>query len=121
MKFLGFLIDSKNMKISLTNKKAEHLTLKITRFFVSKTPNTRQLASVIGSVISIFHAVPFGKMHYQDFKREKISLLKKESESFEAKIVTELKWWLDAVPKTVSDIHTAEVDFIVNADASESA
>ena len=30
IEFLEFLIDSKNMKISLTNKKAEHLTLKIT-------------------------------------------------------------------------------------------
>ena len=58
IEFLGFLIDSKNMKISLTNKKAEHLTLNIKKFLVNKSPNIKQLASIIGSVISIFHAVP---------------------------------------------------------------
>ena len=31
LQFLGFLIDSKNMKISLTKKKAEHLTLKVNK------------------------------------------------------------------------------------------
>ena len=32
---LGFLIYSKNMEISLTNKKAEHLTLKIKSFWLT--------------------------------------------------------------------------------------
>ena len=126
IEFLGFLIDSKNMKISLTNKKAEHLTLKIKKFLVNKSPNIRKLASIMGSVISIFHAVPLGTMHYRDLEREKVPFLKKESGNFEAKIalnqhiVTELQWWLDAIPNAVSDIHILEVDFIINVDASES-
>ena len=104
------------MKISLTNKKAEHLTLKIKKILVKRLPNTRQLASIIESAISIFHAVPLGKMHYQDLEREKVSFLKKESGNFEAKIalnqhvITELQWWLDSIPKAVSDIHTPQVD-----------
>ena len=60
IEFLGFLIDS---------KKAEHLTLKIKKFLVNKSPNIKQLASIIGSVISIFHAVPLGKMHYRDLDK----------------------------------------------------
>ena len=86
IEFLGFLIDSKNMKISWTNKKAEHLTLKIKKYLVEKSPNIRQLASIIGSVISILHAVPLGKMHYREVEREKVSFLKKGSGNFEAKI-----------------------------------
>ena len=126
IEFLGFLVHSKNMKISLTNKKAEHLTLKIKKFLVNKSPNIRQLAWIIGSVISIFHAVPLGKVYYRDLEREKVSFLKKESGNFEAKIalnqhmVTELQWWLDAIPKAVSDTHTPEVGFIINAGARES-
>ena len=78
------------------------------------------------SVISIFHTVPLGKMHYRDLERVKVSFLKDESGNFEVKIalnqhiVTELQWRLDAIPKAVSDIHTPEVDFIINADVSES-
>ena len=41
IEFLGFLIASKNMKISLTHKNAEHLTLKIKKFLVNKSPDTR--------------------------------------------------------------------------------
>ena len=59
------------MKISLTNKKAEHLTLKIKKLLVNKSPNIRELASIIGSVISMFDAVPLGKMHYRDLERKK--------------------------------------------------
>ena len=55
IEFLVFLIDSKNMKISLTNKKAEHLTLKIKKYLVEKLPNIWQLASIMGQS---------GKMHY---------------------------------------------------------
>ena len=35
-------------------------------------------------------------------------------------IITERQWWLDAFLKAVSDIHTLEEDFIINADASDS-
>ena len=53
---------------------------------MEKSPNIRQLASIIGSVISILHAVPLGKMHYREVEREKVSFLKKGSGNFEAKI-----------------------------------
>ena len=68
IEFLGFLINSKIMKILLSNKKAEHLTLKIKKFLVNKSPNIRQLASITGSVISVFHTVLLGKMHYRDLE-----------------------------------------------------
>ena len=90
-----------------------------------KSRNMRQLASIIGSVISIFHAITLGKMHYRVLERKEVSFLKK-SGNFGAKIalnqhiVPELKRWLDAITKAVSDIHTPEVDFMINADASES-
>ena len=103
IEFLVFLIDSKNMKISLTNKKAEHLTLKIKKYLVEKLPNIWQLASIMGQS---------GKMHYWKIEREKDSFLKKQSRNFEATIalnqhiLTELKWYLDTIPKVASDTHT---------------
>ena len=47
-------------------------------------------------------------MHYQDFEREKVSILKKQSGNFEAKtalnqhVVPELKWRLDATLKVLA-------------------
>ena len=52
--------------------------------------------------------------------------MRKKSGNFKAKIalnqhiVTKLQWWLDAIPKVASDIRTTEIDFIINADTSES-
>ena len=51
--FLGFLIDSKNMSISISEEKADHLILKIMKFLSVSAPTIRQLSSIIRSVISL--------------------------------------------------------------------
>ena len=64
-------------------------------------------------------------MHYPELEREEVSFWEK-SGNFEAKIalnqhiVNKLKWWLDAITKAVGVIHTREVEFTINVDASES-
>ena len=51
IEFLGFLIDSR----------FEHLILKIRTFLSITAPTIRQLSSILGSVISIFPAIPLGR------------------------------------------------------------
>ena len=59
-------------------------------------------------------------------QREKISLLRKAGGNFDVKINSlnefvkdELNWWLESIPKAMADILLPEVDFTINADASE--
>ena len=90
-------------------------------------PTISQLSSIVGSVISLFPAIPLGRLHYRVLEREKISLLRKAGGNFDVKInllnefvKDELNWWLESIPKAMADILLPEVDFIINTDASES-
>ena len=125
--FLGFLIDSRNMSISMNEEKANHLILKIRKFLSISASTIRHLSSIIGSVISLFPAIPLERLHYRVLEREKIPLLWKASGNFDVKINSlnefvkdDLNWWLESIPKATVDILLSEVDFIINADASES-
>ena len=52
--FLGFIIDSNFMTIEINGEKAAHILLRIRKFLQNPSPTIRKLASVVGSVISIF-------------------------------------------------------------------
>ena len=78
LEFLGFVINSKNMTISKNKDKSKHILLKIKNLLSDPSPSTRKLVSVIGSLISIFPAVPFGKLHYRNGEKEKIEFLKRQ-------------------------------------------
>ena len=86
IEFLGFLIDSRKMSISISGEKADHQILKIRKFLSISAPTIRQLSSIIGSVISLFPAIPLGRLHYRALKREKSSLLRKAGRNFNVKI-----------------------------------
>ena len=127
IELLGFLIDSRNMFISISEEKADHLILKIRKFLSISAPTIRQLSSIIGSVISPFPAIPLGRLHYRALEREKIFLLRKAGDNFDVKINSlnefvkdDLNWWLESIPKAMADILLPEVDFIIITDASES-
>ena len=78
IEFLGFIVDSNSMSIEINREKTEHILLKIRKFIQNPSPTIRKLASAVGSVISIFPAIPLGKLHYRALKKEKISLLKEK-------------------------------------------
>ena len=89
------------MTISITKGKTEAIILKIRRFLRHKSPTIRELTSVIGSVISLFPAIPFCKLHYRTLEKDKTNALKKFAGSFDNQISQvsykasmELHWWL---------------------------
>ena len=114
------------MSIEINREKAEHILLKISKFLQNPSPTIGKLAFVVGSVISIFPAIPLGKLHYRALEKEKISLLKEKCGNYEAKILSlnkhaieDLKWWLGAIPNAKNNINTPQTDFEINTDASE--
>ena len=90
------------------------------------SPSIRELASVIGPIISLLPAIPFLKLHYQNLEKEKTEFLKKSAWNLEAKVcistfaTNELKWWLHVIPNAINNINIPQVDFEISTDASES-
>ena len=99
--------------------------LKIRTFLQNPSPTIRKLASVVGSVISIFPTIPLGKLHYRALEKEKIPSLKEKCGNYESKILClnnateDLKWWLGAIPNDINNINTPQAGFEINTDASK--
>ena len=126
IEFLGFVFNSVTMTISITKGKTEAIILEIRRFLENKSPTIRELASVIGSVILRFPAIPFGKLHYKALEKDKTNALKKVAGHFDKQISqisykasTELHWWLNEIPKACTNIHLPKVNFVIHTDASQ--
>ena len=64
--------------------------LKVRKFLKNPSPTIRKLALVVKSVISIFLAIPLGKLHQENnlALEKKISLLKEKCRNYEAKILS---------------------------------
>ena len=69
IELLGFIIDFNSMTIEIKEDNAAHILMKIRKFLQNLSPTIRNLASIVGSVISIFPAVPLGKLHYQALEK----------------------------------------------------
>ena len=126
IEFLGFITHSADMTVKINPKKSEIIIEKIKNFLDHKKPTTRQLASVIGSCIFLFPALPLGKMHYRNLEKEKTKALKLHQGNFNSKLgslnslaVQELHWWLQHIPNACMHIHLPKIDFTIYTDASE--
>ena len=125
IEFLGFCINSRNLSISLSKDKECSIMKKIHSFLEDRHHTILELASLIGSFISILPAVPFGSLHYRNLERFKIASLKKSKGNFEAYIdcfpdilKQDLFWWIDNLPNSMSKLAIPSFDYIITTDAS---
>ena len=81
IEFLGFVLNSVEMKIKLTDCKSSKI---ISKLLYKGKQTIRDLASVIGSLVATFPVLPYGKLHYRELERCKISSLKFQKGKFNA-------------------------------------
>lgn len=71
LEFLGFLLNSISMTIRLPPSKAAHVK-SACETLLSKTKVTiRELAHVIGLLVSSLPGVQFGRLHYRQLEKDK--------------------------------------------------
>ncbi len=94
-------------------------------FRVKNIKTIRDLASIIGSLISTFPAVPAGPMHYRNLERFKIQHLKLARGDFETVLstlplaaISEISLWESNLTSTFRNIKTPPVDCTITTDAS---
>ena len=74
VEFLGFLLDSTSMTVRLTCTKKHKLAQMCQKFLQPKKFFTiRQVASLIGSLVSSFLGFEFGPLHYRALEANKDS------------------------------------------------
>ena len=84
----------------------------------------RNVAKVIGLIVSSFSAIEIGKLFYRNLEKEKIEALKKSKGNYEAymhvteSMKSELKWWYLNIFTQNRKISHGNPSFIIETDAS---
>ena len=123
--FLGFVLDSITMTVTLTAAKAMKVRSASQNLLFQKTTTIRSVAQVIGFLVSSFPAVEYAEMHYRHLELDKISALRANKENFDSimslsvQSKTELTWWVNNVLTASKPLSHGNPDLTLTTDASK--
>ena len=86
IEYIGFVIDSQSMNISLTQKKKTSIKQLCHEVFREEFLIIRKIARALGKFTSSFPAVCFEPLHYRSLEWDKILTLKFTKERFDKKM-----------------------------------
>ena len=122
--FLGFNPNSETLTITLTSDKITKIRNCISKLLTIPRPSIRQVAQVIGYLLSSFPAVKYGKSHYRAIENDKSVSLTFAKGNFDSKMTLsleakqQLQWWLKHLPISFNDTEIPPVNVAINSDAS---
>lgn len=103
LEFLGFILNSVLMTICLTPEKAAGLKTVCHILLTNPSPTIRELARVVGKIVSSFPGVMYGPLYYRTLERDKIRALQINNWDFDKRVSltpeakSELSWWITNV------------------------
>ena len=122
--FLGFVIDSVAMTVTLAAEKKEKL-LNMIEAILSKTEiSIRELATIIGKFVSSFPGSLYGPLYYRTLEQDKSDALKRNRGNYESMMQIsengklELLWWRDNIPSMNAPIQWPPITSEMSTDAS---
>ncbi|XP_057316824.1 uncharacterized protein LOC130657847 [Hydractinia symbiolongicarpus] len=123
MVFLGFVLNSAQMTIALSEERVIKLKCLCKDLLYMHHPTVRFVSRVIGTLVSAFDAVKYGKLHYRSLETDKNLALKLGHGNFDSKVfisefsIKDLQWWLTMAQFT-RPIQLPKIDLILSSDAS---
>ena len=122
--FLGNVIDSETMTVTLTQQRKSDIHDACNTLRKKKFAKIREVARIIGLIVASFSAVEYGPLHYRNLEREKTEALRQSSGNFDdnmsisSGMKKELDWWVQNVVNSTRNISRSPYDFSVMSDAS---
>ena len=107
IEFLGFLLDSVNMSVTLTQAKIEKISALASDILKKPKFSIRSLAQFLGNCVAAFPAVEFGPYHTKELEIEKVQALNNHEWDFEAHMslsqwtTLHVQWWKDNIATSV--------------------
>ena len=101
--FLGFVLDSVNMTVTLTVEKISHVKTNCQKIMERDEVCIQDLASLIGLLVSSFPGVIYGPLFYRSLENDKTNALRSNKGSYKAKLtlsqgsLAELQWWYNNI------------------------
>ena len=122
--YLGFHINSRIMRISLTLEKKENLQKFIVKILASLQISIRTIACLVGKLVSSLPGSRFGALYYRNIERDKVKALSENRGNFDANLLLsvaakgDLQWWLGTIPHMYAPIHLPPITNFITCDAS---
>ena len=122
--FLGNLIDSVSMTVTLPKEKVANIVQACSELQNMTFAKIRQVARVLGLMVSTFSAVEFAPLHYRVIERQKILSLQNMKGDFDSwmnvckGIKNELQWWIDNLGHQKRRLIHANPSLVITCDAS---
>ena len=126
IEFLGFILDSTLMSVSLTEVKKEKIQVLGRKLISDVEVSLRELSSLIGSLVASDHGVPRAPLRYkylEILKNGALVLCKGDFDSFvtlDRRALALIQWWVDNVFRLVRSIIVPEIDLELVTDAASS-
>ena len=123
--FLGFVIDSVAMKVYPTREKIDKLKRVCQGLLCCPQPIIREVASVLGFLISIFPAAQFGPLHFRHLDMDKTEALLANKGNFDKRMVlsnaakADLQWWVNSAENLCKPILSTKPEVTLYTDASK--
>ncbi|GFO26946.1 Pol polyprotein [Plakobranchus ocellatus] len=124
IQYLGVIINSDSMTLKPTEKRANSLVDTCSELLQGRQRTIRDVAVVVGKMVSSFPAIKYGPLYYRHLDRDKNVALNRNRGNFDALMTLsdrsryELQWWVTNIFSAHNDITPPEPDVVVFTDAS---
>jgi len=122
--YLGFVINSERMTVTLTNDKKHKLKQLCTSVLQSKGLTIRKVAQLLGTITSSFPGVLYGPLHYRALETCKIRALKENKGNFDHSMFlttgakADICWWISNIGESFNVISHENPSVVLTTDAS---
>ncbi len=128
IEYLGFIIDSRSMTLTLPPAKASRILKRlrkaVTQLRSRATIPIREAAKLIGLLVSATAATKYGRAHYRVLEAAKILALQTHNFDFNApfqwpeECLLDLQWWIKTIPNCTTTFERQQPTTTVTTDAS---
>ena len=124
IEFLGFVINSLAMTARLISRKITKDKSFCNSLLNKHKPTIKEVAQVIGLLVSSLPAVQFGPLHYRNLEEDKISAQRANKGNFDSPMTLshqsnlELMWWVNNIDSAFKPILQSTPTVILTTDAS---
>ena len=122
--FLGFIIDSIAMTVTLTEEKKQKILNLIDQVLSKQFVKIRLVASLIGNLVSSFPASFYGPLYYRKIEIEKSKAVKENRGNYEKYMTlsndskSEIQWWKTNMSSMNAPIQWPPITAEISTDAS---
>ena len=122
IEFLGFLLNSISMSISLPNRKVHQIQQLVKKLVQASQITTRSLAQLLGLMVAAHPAILPAPLYYRQLEKQKIRQV--QSQGYDSNITlpthvkSELMWWMNNLKHNGRSLQISQWDLVIESDAS---